>query len=632
VSVGIFDAQGRLLRTLQSGKKLEAGQQQIDWDGKDDLGKDLPPGPYTLKGLVANLGWEFQLEMGNSGKPPWLNADGSGGWGGAWGQVLDAAVDATGKDVYLLWKMEEGTPALIKVDPAGGTGKFKLWGAHVSWAWGLCSALATDGQYVYIANNFPTGCDLPTRAALKTTKALLWRARADTGEYAPYPGANNGPVEISSLPIDALPDLPRSWDSYAHPERRRSNVFGLDFAGVAVDKTHLYCSLRAEDKLLILDKATAAPVRTVAVDAPGGLCLAPDGNLYLLSGRKLLKLSPDGVVLGTVLDRGLEAPSGLCVDAAGNLYISDQGAAMQVKVFSPAGALLRTVGRAGGRALGGAWATMKSDLLYPTAPAVAADGTLYVGEEAAPKRVAIFKKGKWADEWIGPLASGCNAIDICDEQNPQYLYQLAYAEPGGLLTRYRVDYAKKTGVVDAVWGQFNVRDGRIKADSVCHSPEGGGFIRHLGGKTFLCSNGEIWRLNGYNLVPAARVWWKPMGRANDDALWRLAQTWPSKPAKIGPYKPGTVPYYPVFWTWRDKNGDGEVQEDEVDFSTPPGNDNVRMTGGSTWVHSYWDAQMNLYAWGYKIPCAGLDATGNPIYSWSQAELLPRRPMGQLGDP
>ena len=126
VSLGIYDQQGRLLRTLQSGKKQEAGPSAVAWDGKDDLGRDLPPGAYTLKGLVANLGWQYQLMMGNAGKPPYLNADGTGGWGGVWGHVLDAVPDATGKYLYLLWKMEEGTPALIKVDPAGSTGKFKL--------------------------------------------------------------------------------------------------------------------------------------------------------------------------------------------------------------------------------------------------------------------------------------------------------------------------------------------------------------------------------------------------------------------------------------------------------------------------------------------------------------------------
>ena len=628
VSVGIFDAQGRLLRTLQSGKKLEAGQQQIDWDGKDDLGKDLPPGPYTLKGLVANLGWEFQLEMGNSGKPPWLNADGSGGWGGAWGQVLDAAVDATGKDVYLLWKMEEGTPALIKVDPAGGVGKFKLWGAHDNWSWGNCQAVAADADYVYVANNM-TATNPLGRNAGDICKSLLWRVRADSGEYAPYPGNNGGPVLLTTLPVASLGQLAPSWEMYAIPEKRRSPGFGVNFFGLAVDKTHLYCSLRAEGKLVILDKTTAATVKEVAIDVPGGMCLAPDGNLYLLSARNLVKISPDGAVLGTVIASGLDAPYGLCTDAAGNIYISDQGAAMQVKVFSPAGKLLRTVGKAGGRALGGEWARMKSDLLYPTGPAVTADGTLYVGEDCSPKRVAIFKQGRWADEWIGPLASGCNAIDIADEENPQYLYHLGVPNH---LVRYKVDYAKKTFVVDAVWGYFNVADGRVKENDICHNPEGGGFIRHFQGKTFLCANGEFFRIDGYNLVPSARVGWRLVDRPNDDVLWRLAQTWASKPAKMGPYKPGGYAYQPIFHTWHDANGDGEVQENEVDFSTPADNNDAKHQYFAYSIHQYVAPDLTIYQYGYKIPCLGLDPRGNPIYSWSKAEPLVQRPMGVVADP
>jgi hypothetical protein len=184
--------------------------------------------------------------------------------------------------------------------------------------------------------------------------------RVDNGEYAFFPGANNAPTLISTIPAATLPALPRSWEMYAHPELRRSPGYAVNFFGLAVDQTHLYCSLRAENKLLILDKTTAAPVKAVAVDEPGGMAMAPDGSLYLLSGQKLLKVSPDGTVLGTVIDRGLEAPYGLCVDAPGNLWISDQGAAMQVKIFSPAGRLLRTVGKAGGRALDGEWAKRRS--------------------------------------------------------------------------------------------------------------------------------------------------------------------------------------------------------------------------------------------------------------------------------
>lgn len=152
VSLGIYSGDGKLVRTLQSGKKLPAGQASIAWDGKDDAGQLAAPGRYMLKGLVANLGWEYITAGGNSGKPPYMTADGKGGWGGLWGNVMGAATDRVG-GVYLLWAQEEGTPSLLKVNPDGGTGQFVVWGAHNNWDWGSCQALVTDGEYVYVANN-----------------------------------------------------------------------------------------------------------------------------------------------------------------------------------------------------------------------------------------------------------------------------------------------------------------------------------------------------------------------------------------------------------------------------------------------------------------------------------------------
>ncbi len=630
LSLGIYDAQDHLLRTLISGRKVEAGVFEIEWDGKDDLGRDLPLGQYTVKGLVANLGWEYQLMMGNAGQPPYLNSDGTGGWGGVWGHVLDAATDSTGKNVYLLWTMEEGTPALIKVDPAGGVNKFKLWGAHNSWSWGNCQALATDGEYVYIGNNCD-GSDPGQTPGKETTKALIWRVRADSGEFANnWPGAGLNPLTISEISKDALPSLAPSWEMYDHPTRRRSRGFGLNLFGLAVDENYIYCTLRAEGKLVILDKTTGARIKEVTIANAGGLAMAPDGNLYVLSGRGLIKVSPAGAVLGPVIQRGLMAPYDLCVDTKGNLWISDQGAAMQVKVFSPTGQLLQTIGKREGRPLGGEWAKMKGDLLYPTGPAVTADGTLYVGEECAPKRVAIFKDGQWADEWIGPLASGCAKVDIADEADPSDVYQFYYPDD---LVRYRVDYANKTHVLDAVWGYFGVAQGRVKEDSIYGSGRSGGQIRHLDGKTFLCSYGSFYRVEGYNLTPCANLGW---GFAQDpnwmwaSALARLAPAWKTTPANLGQYPSG--PQWVAFHTWRDRNGDWEAQEEEMDWDTPPGNDNERFSERLSGLRPYVDDKMNVYAWGYKIPCQGLDTAGNPIYSWSQAEALSLRPMGVLDDP
>jgi len=357
----------------------------------------------------------------------------------------------------------------------------------------------------------------------------------------------------------------------------------------------------------------------------------------VLSAGKLLKFSPDGHLLVTVIQEGLVAPYGLCVDAQGQIYVSDQGASMQVKVFSSQGKLIKAVGKAGGRPYGGSWATMREHLLLPTAPTVTADGTLYVGEDAAPKRIAIFKHDRWADEWLGPLASGCAKMDVADEAQPENVYQLFYRSD---LVRYRVDYQKRKATLDAVWGyEFSLDHqidsaryaGGIKQNGLYQGCRSGGYVRHCRGKTFLFINGgpRVFRVEGYQLVPCATIGTLvEVHRPEYDSLARLSVAWRSRPA-LGRYP--STPAMVGFHVWRDTNGDWEVQENEMDWTLPAGA-KEELTWADSTLHAYVDRDMNVFVAGWKLPFLGLDAGGNPIYSWSKAERLPYRPLGRLADP
>ena len=117
-------------------------------------------------------------------------------------------------------------------------------------------------------------------------------------------------------------------------------------------------------------------------------------------------------------------------------------------------------------------------------------------------------------------------------------------------------------------------------------------------------------------------------RPECDILARLSAAWKSRPAL------GRNPWTPTpigFHVWRDANGDWEVQENEVDWSLPPGGVE-EMTEADWTLHAYVDAGMNIFVGGWKLPFLGLDARGNPIYSWSKAERLPYRPLGRLANP
>ena len=52
-SVVVYDASGRLVRTLWEAKPMKAGQAAITWDTGNDAGKRVPPGRYELRVLQA---------------------------------------------------------------------------------------------------------------------------------------------------------------------------------------------------------------------------------------------------------------------------------------------------------------------------------------------------------------------------------------------------------------------------------------------------------------------------------------------------------------------------------------------------------------------------------------------------
>ncbi|MEY2481180.1 MAG: FlgD Ig-like domain [Verrucomicrobiota bacterium] len=73
ISLGIFDANGKLVRVLDREAKIDSFEVDADslnttWDGKNDAGEDFPPGKYRARGyLVAEMKAE---DVGKAAAPP----------------------------------------------------------------------------------------------------------------------------------------------------------------------------------------------------------------------------------------------------------------------------------------------------------------------------------------------------------------------------------------------------------------------------------------------------------------------------------------------------------------------------------------------------------------------------------
>lgn len=121
------------------------------------------------------------------------------------------------------------------------------------------------------------------------------------------------------------------------------------------------------------------------------LTLDGNGNLYVIDGQMIRKISPNGVVSslagqangaigaadGNGANASFNAPSGIVVDASGNLYVADSEN-NEIRKISPAGQVSTFAGSTTAGYADGTGQNARFNL--PTALTIDAGGNLYVGD------------------------------------------------------------------------------------------------------------------------------------------------------------------------------------------------------------------------------------------------------------
>ncbi len=151
VSMAVDDADGRRVRNLIMREDRKAGDYEIGWNLKDDMGRFVQPGSYRWKATV-NPGLAISYEMTpypniTSNSPensPWLNGEsGPGGWMAD--HSAPRAACAAGDRIFFSDQCCESGVALIECDLDGR----KRWGRGNIIAWTGPAYMASDAQYLY---------------------------------------------------------------------------------------------------------------------------------------------------------------------------------------------------------------------------------------------------------------------------------------------------------------------------------------------------------------------------------------------------------------------------------------------------------------------------------------------------
>ena len=302
---------------------------------------------------------------------------------------------ADGRRMCLSVHMSEGGSTLVAVDVNGQ----KQWG--VGRINGGPTARSGDYLYMLAGGGHPEGFDAGPG------QLRLVRLDLATGRFVAFADGKSEHV-IAHFPADrpVKPRLPegetvfkRAYDAdWLHREA----------LGMAALGDRLYVPMFFEGKILVVDPQKGTALGEIPLARPAGVAADVHGSrLLAVSGRQVVRIDPASRAVAPVVTAGLEVPLGLAADRRGNIYVSDWGGAMCVRVFSPQGKLLRTIGTPGGRPLAGPYD--RQGMFRPWGLAIDAQDRLWVAEhDDTPRRFSVWSTsdGRLLDELCGPTWYG----------------------------------------------------------------------------------------------------------------------------------------------------------------------------------------------------------------------------------
>ena len=352
LSVVVEAPDGRRVRNLVSGQEAKKGAQQIEWDGRDELGNMVAPGNYRYRTIShPGITAEYRMQFGNGGEKFFIP------FGTNHGTMTALAANET--LVFAAAPLTEGGWAIIALAPDGAfvRGYPTVNGAGIEEVF-----LAVDEKRLYVLND-----------------GHVWGGSRNTAKITltVFDIATGGIVSLKGRKSQFVTIREREFREYEPGEK---HVFAL--AGATLFNGRLYASDRERECVIVLDPETGETVAEIPLEKPGPL-VVDGGRLVAVSGNRVVTLNVADGKIAPLFDVPFVS-RGICVGADGFYLTGD--ADSTVKLFKRDGQRVKSLGEPGG-AYQGAWKPGR--LVNPVGVTLAPDGALWVAEDRRnPKRLS----------------------------------------------------------------------------------------------------------------------------------------------------------------------------------------------------------------------------------------------------
>ncbi len=505
VSAAVYDAEDRLVRTLLSGAAQNEGTHRLAWDGLDRDGRPMPIGNYVWR-VLRTPGFRAQYVTSLGINPGSARYD---RWVGNHGGAASVAVDAG--EIYVAAQVTETAPVLLKQS---------LDGTRRLWTRGRGDV--TQGRY---QGGAALACDGSGRLLMLQQNGYLQVIDVKGGTLL-------ATWDVLPKDLKRKEDGGPTWFIYQHDER----VAGADMD--ARGET-VVVSYRDHHRVCWLDPKDGATVAEIEVPEPTGVAVGAKGNVFVISGDRVLRVLPDGRQL-PVIEDGLTAPRRLTIDPkTGEFLVAERSPSSRVKRFSADGKMLATYGRPGGRLQG---VYRSEDFCGITDIAVDGQGGFVVAElEPAPRRIVHCNRaGQVLNEWFG--GQPYYAWGEPDPRNPSHVW----FNSGPWLVLTEIDYALGDWRVLETWHLDEMADGLVKSRPGHH---GRWWVVYHDDQRYLVSQGapQVLVHQSGSLRPVSVIGSRNVGRAVELAGKDMHT-------------------HANSFRWLDRNGDGRPQATEFTFS------------------------------------------------------------------